>query len=128
MFKKLSEAELDVMLVIWNAQESLDTGEIVRKLKQGKKLQAVQVLLGRLVNKGYVLSLIHILCRWSFFRYNRYLHLILAIRNNAFCRNGCSSFSNCGYNAAAVHLCYGTVAADPLYIPIGCVDVYKRQS
>ena len=54
MFKKLSEAELDVMLVIWNAQESLDTGEIVRKLKQGKKLQAVQVLLGRLVNKGYV--------------------------------------------------------------------------
>ena len=33
MFKKLSEAELDVMLVIWNAQESLDTGEIVRKLK-----------------------------------------------------------------------------------------------
>ena len=54
MFKKLSEAELDVMLVIWNAQESLDTGEIVRKLKQGKKIQAVQVILGRLVNKGYL--------------------------------------------------------------------------
>ena len=52
MFKKLSEAELDVMLVIWNAQESLDTGEIVRKLKQGKEVAGCAGPFGRLVNKG----------------------------------------------------------------------------
>lgn len=54
MFKKLSEAELEVMLLLWNRQETLDTGEIARNLKRGWKIQAVQVLLGRLVQKGYL--------------------------------------------------------------------------
>lgn len=54
--KKLSESELDVMLVIWNAEEALDTGEIVRRLapQYDWKLQAVQVFLSRLVKKGFL--------------------------------------------------------------------------
>ena len=54
MLKRLSESELDVMLVVWRAQEALDTGEVARRLQKGWKIQAVQVDLGRLVNKGYL--------------------------------------------------------------------------
>ena len=54
MLKRLSESELDIMLVIWRAPEALDTGEIARRLQKGWKIQAVQVVLGRLVNKGYL--------------------------------------------------------------------------
>ena len=54
MLKRLSESELDVMLVVWRAQEALDTGEVARRLQKGWKIQAVQVVLGRLVNKGYL--------------------------------------------------------------------------
>ena len=54
MLKRLSESELDVMLVVWRAQEALDTGEVARRLQKGCKIQAVQVVLGRLVKKGYL--------------------------------------------------------------------------
>ena len=54
MLKRLSESELDVMLVVWRAQEALDTGEVARRLQKGWKIQAVQVVLGSLVNKGYL--------------------------------------------------------------------------
>ena len=54
MLKRLSESELDIMLIIWRAPEALDTGKIARRLQKGWKIQAVQVILGRLVNKGYV--------------------------------------------------------------------------
>ena len=54
MLKRLSESELDVMLVVWRAQEALDTGEVARRLQKGWKIQAVQVVLGRLVEKGYL--------------------------------------------------------------------------
>lgn len=54
MLRRLSESELDVMLVIWKAQDALDTGEIARRLHKDWKIQAVQVLLGRLVQKGYL--------------------------------------------------------------------------
>ena len=54
MLKRLSESELDIMLVIWRVPEALDTGEIARRLQKGWKIQAVQVILGRLVNKGYL--------------------------------------------------------------------------
>lgn len=52
---KISDAELDVMLVIWDSQEMLDTGEISRRLRKDWKIQALQVVLGRLVQKGYLL-------------------------------------------------------------------------
>lgn len=54
MLKRLSESELDVMLVVWRAQEALGTGEVARRLQKGWKIQAVQVVLGRLVKKGYL--------------------------------------------------------------------------
>ena len=54
MLKRLSESELDVMWVVWRAQEALDTGEVARRLQKGWKIQAVQVVLGRLVKKGYL--------------------------------------------------------------------------
>ena len=54
MLKRLSESELDVMLVVWRAQEALDTGEVARRLQKGWKIQAVQVVLGRPVKKGYL--------------------------------------------------------------------------
>lgn len=54
MLKRLSESELDVMLVVWRAQEALNTGEVARRLQKGWKIQAVQVVLGRLVKKGYL--------------------------------------------------------------------------
>ena len=54
MLKRLSESELDGMLVVWRAQEALDTGEVARRLQKGWKIQAVQVVLGRLVKKGYL--------------------------------------------------------------------------
>ena len=54
MLKRLSESELDVMLVVWRAQEALDTGEVARRLQKGWKIQAVQVVLGRLVEEGYL--------------------------------------------------------------------------
>lgn len=54
MLKRLSESDLDVMLVVWRAQEALDTGEVARRLQKGWKIQAVQVVLGRLVKKGYL--------------------------------------------------------------------------
>ena len=54
MLKRLSESELDVMLVVWREQEALDTGEVARRLQKGWKIQAVQVVLGRLVEKGYL--------------------------------------------------------------------------
>ena len=42
---KISDAELDVMLVIWGSQEMLDTGEISRRLRKDWKIQALQVVL-----------------------------------------------------------------------------------
>lgn len=55
--KKLPDAELEVMLAIWKSERPLHTGEILKRLppeKQGR-IQALQVLLGRLAEKGFVL-------------------------------------------------------------------------
>ena len=52
--KRLSESELDVMLVIWHSGETVDTGEIARRLHRDWKIQAVQVVLSRLVQKEYL--------------------------------------------------------------------------
>ena len=38
MLKRLSESELDIMLIIWRAPEALDTGEIARRLQKGWKI------------------------------------------------------------------------------------------
>ena len=52
--KRLSESELDVLLVIWHSGETMDTGEIARSLRRDWKIQAVQVVLSRLVQKEYL--------------------------------------------------------------------------
>lgn len=54
--KKLPDAELEVMLAIWKSERPMHTGEILKRLppeKQGR-IQALQVLLGRLAEKGFV--------------------------------------------------------------------------
>lgn len=54
--KKLPDGELEVMLAVWKSDRSLHTGEIYARLPAAKKgrIQALQVLLGRLAEKGFV--------------------------------------------------------------------------
>lgn len=54
--KRLPDLELEVMLVIWQGEEALHTGEIHQRLAGGKKrpIQAIQTVLSRLEEKGFV--------------------------------------------------------------------------
>ncbi|SJZ39392.1 BlaI/MecI/CopY family transcriptional regulator [Anaerorhabdus furcosa] len=51
--KKLPEAELEVMDVLWKTQEPLKTSEIVERLNKNWVMSTVQVLLTRLEDKGF---------------------------------------------------------------------------
>ena len=54
-FATLSEAEWDIMRVLWHSPTPLRAGEIVKKLseKRSWKTQTAHVLLGRLCDKGF---------------------------------------------------------------------------
>ena len=54
-FPTLSEAEWDIMRVLWHSPTPLRAGEIVKKLseKRSWKTQTAHVLLGRLCDKGF---------------------------------------------------------------------------
>ncbi len=55
-FKRLPDAELEVMLLIWQSLESIHTGEILQRLRQSKdcNLQMLQSTLNRLVSKQFI--------------------------------------------------------------------------
>ncbi|MBE6561877.1 MAG: BlaI/MecI/CopY family transcriptional regulator [Ruminococcaceae bacterium] len=55
-WERLPEAELDVMLTLWHAEEALTVGEIVRRLSGIRtwKSATVHVLLERLEKKNFV--------------------------------------------------------------------------
>lgn len=55
--KKIPEAELEIMLIIWQAHKQINTSEIMAFLNsvQGSQsLQMVQSLLNRLQERGYI--------------------------------------------------------------------------
>ncbi len=54
--QRLPDSELDIMLVLWDAEEPLSKREITKLLKEKKNwsISTVQVLLTRLVERGYV--------------------------------------------------------------------------
>ena len=52
--KRLPDSELEVMLTIWKSGEILHTGEIHQRIGKGRPIQAVQTLLGRLCDKGFL--------------------------------------------------------------------------
>ncbi|MEG2751301.1 MAG: BlaI/MecI/CopY family transcriptional regulator [Anaerorhabdus sp.] len=54
--KKIPEAELEVMNVLWKATVPLKTSEIVELLDKAWAMSTVQVLLTRLEERGYVQS------------------------------------------------------------------------
>ncbi|MEG0077141.1 BlaI/MecI/CopY family transcriptional regulator [Anaerorhabdus sp.] len=51
--KKLPEAELEVMDILWKADHPLKTSEIVERLNKNWVMSTVQVLLTRLEDKGF---------------------------------------------------------------------------
>lgn len=55
-YKKLPDSELEIMRCIWLHETPTHIGEIMERLDPGKKrpYQAVQTLLGRLVEKGFL--------------------------------------------------------------------------
>jgi len=55
-YKKLPDSELEVMLAIWHCDAPTHIGEIQQRLNPGKSrpYQAVQILLSRLAEKGFV--------------------------------------------------------------------------
>ena len=52
----LPDAELEVMTAVWSLPEPVPTGEIRRKLEKNRpwNLSAIQTLLNRLVERGYL--------------------------------------------------------------------------
>lgn len=54
--KRLPDAELEVMLIIWRQGEAIHTGEILQKLGEKKQcnLQTVQSTLNRLLGKQFI--------------------------------------------------------------------------
>lgn len=56
--KSLPDSELKVMMVIWNNNKEISTGEILSKLKDevNWKLSTLQIILSRLVDKGFIKS------------------------------------------------------------------------
>lgn len=55
-YKKLPDSELEIMLCIWQHEIPTHIGEIMERLNPAKKrpYQAVQTLLGRLVEKDFL--------------------------------------------------------------------------
>lgn len=55
-FKRLPEAELEVMLLIWQSREAIHTGAILQRLRASRdcSLQMLQSTLNRLEGKGFV--------------------------------------------------------------------------
>lgn len=54
VYKKLPDAELEVMLAIWHSDTPTHVGEIQKMIGRDRPHQALQVLLGRLSEKGFV--------------------------------------------------------------------------
>jgi predicted transcriptional regulator len=56
LLKSLPDSELKVMMVIWNNKGKMSTGEILDKLKDETnwKLSTLQIILSRLVEKGFL--------------------------------------------------------------------------
>ncbi len=54
--KKIPEAELEVMNVLWKATKPLKTSEIVELLDKDWAMSTVQALLTRLEQRGYVVG------------------------------------------------------------------------
>ena len=54
--ERLADAELDIMRVLWNSENSMKASEITKMLtkKRAWTRQTVHVLLSRLENKGFV--------------------------------------------------------------------------
>lgn len=54
--ERLSDAEFDIMKVLWQSGKPLRAGEIVKLLSDTRswKTQTAHVLLGRLCDKGYI--------------------------------------------------------------------------
>ncbi|HWP50775.1 MAG TPA: BlaI/MecI/CopY family transcriptional regulator [Clostridia bacterium] len=55
-FKRLPDAELEVMLLIWQSRDAIHTGDILQRLRTRKdcSLQMLQSTLNRLVSKQFV--------------------------------------------------------------------------
>lgn len=55
-YKKLPDSELEIMRIIWQAGRPIHTGEIFQILdpKRSGRIQAVQMVLSRLGEKGFV--------------------------------------------------------------------------
>ncbi len=56
IIKSLPDSELKVMMIIWNNNKKMSTGEIDSKLKKEVewKLSTLQVILSRLTEKGFL--------------------------------------------------------------------------
>jgi len=56
VMERLSEAELDIMKVLWKSEKELKASEIVKRLsdKHSWKVPTAHVLLSRLADKGFV--------------------------------------------------------------------------
>ena len=55
-FKRLPDAELEVMLLIWQDRKAIDTGTLLQRLRESRdcNLQMLQSTLNRLTSKGFV--------------------------------------------------------------------------
>ncbi|WMJ82939.1 BlaI/MecI/CopY family transcriptional regulator [Oscillospiraceae bacterium LTW-04] len=55
-FKRLPDAELEVMLLIWQSHDAIHTGELLQRLRKTKdcNLQMLQSTLNRLVSKQFI--------------------------------------------------------------------------
>lgn len=54
--ERLPDAELDIMIVLWNSTAPMRAGDIVKKLSETRswKTQTAHVLLNRLCDKGFI--------------------------------------------------------------------------
>ncbi len=55
-FKRLPDAELEVMLLIWQSREAIHTGALLQRLRESKdcNLQMLQSTLNRLQSKEFI--------------------------------------------------------------------------
>lgn len=56
VFKRLPDAELEVMLLIWQSRGAIHTGELLQRLRKSKdcNLQMLQSTLNRLISKHFI--------------------------------------------------------------------------
>lgn len=56
LLKSLPDSELKVMMIIWNNEDKMSTGEILSELKNDTtwKLSTLQIILTRLTEKGFL--------------------------------------------------------------------------